>query len=150
MKNNEKILVSACLAGFPCRYDGKTKGDERIIKLVEEGKAIPFCPEVEGGLPTPRVPSEQKENRIINKDGVDVTDSYLVGAKKALEICKKNNIKKAILKSKSPSCGTDLIYDGTFSGTLIPGEGVTTKLLRENNIEVIDENEFLKETLSNE
>ncbi len=142
---SEKLLVSACLAGFPCRYDGKTKPVKEIVELVESGKAIPFCPEVEGGLPTPRIPSEQLKDRVINEEGIDVTDNYNLGAKKALEVCQNNNISKAILKAKSPSCGVGKVYDGTFSGTLIEGDGVTTTLLKDNNIKVINEEDYLRE-----
>ena len=142
---SEKLLVSACLAGFPCRYDGKTKPVKEIVELVESGKAIPFCPEVEGGLPTPRIPSEQLKDKVINEEGIDVTENYNLGAKKALEVCQNNNISKAILKAKSPSCGVGKVYDGTFSGTLIEGDGVTTTLLKDNNIKVINEEDYLRE-----
>lgn len=140
----EKILVSACLAGYPCRFDGKTKGIKEIEKLVKEGIAIPFCPEVEGGLPTPRTPSEIIDDKVINKDGLDVTNEYMTGANKALEFCKQNNITKAILKAKSPSCGVGTVYDGSFSGQLIEGDGITTRLLKDNGIEVIDENTYIE------
>lgn len=141
---DEKILVSACLLGKPCRYDGKSKPVPELVKLYEEGKVVPVCPECDGGLPTPRCPSEQIGDRVINRKGDDVTEAYQLGAQKALEISRTNNIKKAILKAKSPSCGSGKIYDGTFTGTLIDGDGVTTRLLKENGIEVIDENIYLE------
>ncbi len=139
MEKKYEIAVSACLCGFPCRYDGKSKPDEKIKKLYEEGRAIPVCPEQLGGLTTPRTPCEIIDGRVVSCDGEDRTEAYLSGSQKVLEICKKYSIKKAILKQNSPSCGSTHIYDGTFSGTLIPGEGCCTALLRKNGIEVTGE-----------
>ncbi len=136
------IIVSACLAGIKCRYDGKSKPCQEIIDLVKQGKAIPVCPEQLGGLTIPHVPSEQKDNKVISKDGDDVTSEFKKGAETALKIALDNNCNKAILKSKSPSCGCGKIYDGTFSGKLIDGDGIFTKLLKKNNIEVITEEEI--------
>lgn len=135
------ILVSACLAGYPCRYDGKCNTKKEIVQLVKEGKAIPVCPEQLGGLSTPRPPAEvvskKGENmRILNINGIDVTKSFINGAQCVLEIAKLYNVKKAILKSKSPSCGYGFIYDGTFNGKLIPGNGLTSELLEKNNISI--------------
>lgn len=138
-KGNYEIAVSACLCGFPCRYDGKSKPDEKIKELFDEGKALPVCPEKLGGLTTPRSPCEIINGRIISSDGEDRTAEYLRGSQKVLELCQKYKIKKAILKQNSPSCGSSHIYDGTFSGTLIEGEGCTTALLRKNGIEVVGE-----------
>lgn len=139
-------IVSACLAGIKCRYDGRANTNERIKKLVEEGKAIPVCPEVLGGLPTPRTPCEIIDNngriKVINKNEIDCTEEFLEGAKKALAIGQIVGVKKAILKSKSPSCGNGEIYDGSFSGKLIKGQGVTTKLFIDNGIEVYTEKNF--------
>lgn len=139
-------IVSACLAGIKCRYDGRANSDERIKKLVEEGKAIPVCPEVLGGLPIPRTPCEIIDNngriKVINKKGIDCTEEFLKGAKKALAISQIVGAKKAVLKSKSPSCGNGKIYDGSFSGKLIEGQGVTTKLFLNNDIEVYTEKNF--------
>ena len=137
----EKILVSACLLGLPCRYDGKSKPDERVIALKEKYELIPFCPEVYGGLETPRTPSERVGDRVLMKDGRDVTENYRRGADGALCLCKTLDIKKAILKERSPSCGSGKIYDGSFSGTLKDGDGVTAELLLKNGIEVLGESD---------
>lgn len=139
MEKKYEYAVSACLCGFACRYDGKSKPDERIKKLYDEGRAIPVCPEQLGGLTTPRTPCEIIGGRVVSSDGEDRTEAYMKGSRKVLEICKKYSVKKAILKQNSPSCGSSHIYDGTFSGTLIPGEGCCTTLLRENGIEVSGE-----------
>ena len=139
----EKVLVSACLLGIKVRFDGKSKANEELIEKLNNYEFIPVCPEVWGGLPTPRVPSEIINDKVINKDGIDVTDNYMRGAIETLELARKFNIKKAILKSKSPSCGKDKIYDGSFTGTLVDGNGITTRLLIENGIEVLTEDEFL-------
>ena len=138
-KKTYEFAVSACLCGFPCRYDGKSKPDERIKALYEEGRALPVCPEKLGGLTTPRTPCEIIDGKVISSDGEDRTNEYLLGSQKVLELCKKHGIKKAILKQNSPSCGSTHIYDGTFSGTLIEGEGCLTALLRKNGIEVTGE-----------
>lgn len=139
----EKILVSACLLGCKCRYDGESKINNDVIKLMERFLLIPLCPEILGGLPTPRPPAEIINEKVINKLGEDVTANYIQGAKETLYLAKLYGIKKAILKSNSPSCGCGMIYDGTFSNKLKPGDGITTKLLKENNIQVITENEIL-------
>ena len=138
----EKILVSACLMGLFCRYDGKSNQSERVKQLQNKYIFIYICPECEGGLPIPRNPSEIKNGKVINNIGVDNTCFFVKGAEHALEIAKKYGIKKAILKSKSPSCGKGLIYDGSFSKTLINGNGITAELLINNGIEVYTENEI--------
>ena len=138
-KKTYEFAVSACLCGFPCRYDGKSKPDERIKALYEEGRALPVCPEKLGGLTTPRTPCEIINGRVVSSDGEDRTNEYLLGSQRVLELCKKHGIKKAVLKQNSPSCGSTHIYDGTFSGTLIEGEGCLTALLRKNGIEVTGE-----------
>lgn len=139
-------IVSACLAGIKCRYDGRCTTDEKIRKLVEEGKALPVCPEVLGGLSIPRIPCEIIDNngkiKVINKKGIDCTENFIKGAKKALVIAQTVKARKAIFKSKSPSCGNGEIYDGSFSGKLIKGQGVTTKLFVDNGIEVYTEKNF--------
>ena len=112
------------------------------MKLVRSGKALMVCPEVMGNMGTPRLPCEIKNNRVINQKCEDKTAYFENGAEKVLELAKKYSIKKAILKEKSPSCGSHLIYDGTFSKTLINGEGITTKLLRENGIHVMSDEEI--------
>lgn len=141
-KNNEKILVSACLLGVNCKYNGKNNENEKIIKLLKNCNIIPVCPEQLGGLATPRTPAEIINNKVITKDNINVTLEYTKGAMQTLNIAKKFNVSKAILKSKSPSCGKDTIYDGTFSSTLTNGNGITTKLLLKNNIEVISSDEI--------
>ena len=138
-----KILVSACLLGLPVRYDGQSKLVEKIIKLSKDNILIPVCPEQLGGLPTPRIKSEIKDKRVIRLDGEDVTDNYLNGAHICLEIAKLNKVDYCILKSKSPSCGKGLIYDGNFNGTLIDGDGITCKLLRENGFVVYSEEDII-------
>ena len=149
LKENELVLVSACLAGVNCKYNGKNNLNSEILKLVEEGRAILVCPEQLGGLSTPRNPSEIKSDQVIMNDGTNVTCEYIKGAEETLRLAKLYNINKAILKAKSPSCGNLYIYDGTFSNTLTYGEGITTKLLRENGIEVINEEEYVKELIKN-
>ena len=139
----EKILVSACLFGLSCRYDGKEKPDERVIALKEKYELVPFCPEIYGGLETPRTPSERVDDKVIMKNGRDVTENYKRGAEGALYLCKTMGIKKAILKERSPSCGNGKIYDGSFSGTLKDGDGVTAELLKKNGIEVFCESEVI-------
>ena len=138
------ILISGCLLGLKCRYDGKEKMLPEIEKLIESYNLIPVCPEQLGGLPTPRIPAERVKDRVITQVGVDVTKEYQIGAEEALKIAKLYNCKKAILKEKSPSCGCGKIYDGTFSRNLIVGNGVTAELLLKNGIEVFGESEIDK------
>lgn len=137
-----KVLVSACLLGHNTKYNGKNNLNEKLISLNDKLEFVLMCPEVEGGLSIPRTPAEIKENKVINKDNIDVTNNYLKGANLALEKALKNNIKVAIVKEKSPSCGKNYIYDGTFTNTLIEGKGITTSLLAENGIKVFTENEI--------
>ena len=135
----EKILVSACLLGINCKYDGKNNKNDKVLEYLKDKEVIPICPEIMGGLPTPRVPSEIKDNKVITKENIDVTDNFIKGANEVLYLAKLLNVKKALLKAKSPSCGKNEIYDGTFTHTIIKGDGITTRLLKENNIEVITE-----------
>ncbi len=142
-------LVSLCLAGFNCRYDGKSKGNEGIIELINQGKAIVLCPEQLSGLCTPRLPCEiiidERGNRkVVRQDGKDLTKEFIEGGNRVLSIAKAMGIKKAILKSKSPSCGCGLIYDGTFSGKIVPGNGITAEILIKNGIEVYTEKDIHK------
>lgn len=139
---DEKILVSACLAGVNCKYDGGNNENEKVIELIRNGNIILVCPEQLGGLPTPRVSAERLNERVVTKDNHDVTEEYNRGASEVLKLAKKLNIKKAILKSRSPSCGKDKIYDGTFSHTLTVRDGVTAELLRKNGIEVLTEEDL--------
>ena len=117
----DKLLVSACLLGTPCRYDGKSKADARVQALVGKYEIVPVCPEQLGGLPTPRVPSERRGERVVTAGGRDVTEAYRRGAEAALALCQQNGCEAAVLKEKSPSCGCGQIYDGTFSRRLIAG-----------------------------
>lgn len=135
-------IVSSCLAGINCRYDASSKPCQKVIDLVKKGEAIPVCPEQLGGLTTPRIPSEQKGDKVFTKEEREVTKEFQRGADEALKIAKLCSCKEAILKSKSPSCGCGEIYDGTFTGKLIKGDGVFTKLLKENGIKVISEEEI--------
>lgn len=137
----ENILVSACLLGIGCRYDGKHKADPRILALGERYNLIPVCPEIYGGLPTPRVPSERIGERVMMKDGTDVTENYMKGAREALELCRIYGIRTAILKERSPSCGKGRIYDGSFTSTLTDRDGVTAELLLAEGIRVLGESE---------
>lgn len=136
------ILVSACLLGVACRYDGKSKVNELVTALGDKHTLIPVCAEIFGGLPTPRVPAEIVGDKVINRDGTDVTENYVRGAKEVLRLAKLYGAKTAILKERSPACGSGKIYDGSFTGTLISGDGICTRLLKENGIKVIGESEI--------
>ncbi len=135
-------LCSACLLGLKCRYDGKNKPNEKVINLAAKETLIPICPEQLGGFSTPRKPAEQKNGQVITEDGDDVTINFESGAKQVLALAKLYDIRSAILKQRSPSCGCGQIYDGTFSKTIIEGDGITTKLLKENGIEVLTEDDI--------
>ena len=139
----KKLLISACLIGIPCRYDGQSKPlDIDISALSERYELIPVCPEIYGGLPTPRTPSERVGDRVIMKDNTDVTDNYKRGAEATLALAKKLGATHALLKAKSPSCGKYSVYDGSFRGILREGQGVTAELLSECGIDVYDESEI--------
>ena len=137
-----KILVSACLLGAACRYDGRSKPHPGVIELMKHHQLVPVCPEQLGGLPTPRTPSERRGDRVIMADGADVTEQYRRGAEEALRLCRLLGCEAAVLKERSPSCGKGQIYDGTFTGTLTAGWGVTAELLRQNGIPVYGESEI--------
>lgn len=130
--------------GAGCRYDGKSIHLDRLDELKEKYNLIPICPELLGGLGTPRSPAEKVGDKVINKEGQDVTTYFQRGAEKALKIAKMYDCKYAILKEKSPSCGIGKIYDGTFSGTLVEGNGITAELLMKNGISVIGESQIGK------
>lgn len=142
-----KIMLSACLAGINCVYDGTNKFNPVFARLYKSGEAIVFCPEVLGGLKIPHSPSEivggdgfavlEARAKVLSKDGKDVTSFFIKGAENVLAIARKHNINKVILKSKSPSCGCGLIFDGHFSGKLVHGYGVTAAFLKKNGIEVV-------------
>ena len=138
----EKILISACLVGDNVKYDGRNNYNEKVKLLLEKYELVPFCPEVEGGLSIPRRPSEQIKDRVKMDNGRDVTKQFEKGAELALNICLYLGIKIAILKENSPSCGSHQIYDGTFSGKLKNGQGVTAELLTRKGIRVISEHEI--------
>lgn len=138
----EKILISACLLGLKCRYDGRDNLHPLIEKLKLKYTLIPICPEVEGGLKIPRIASEIIGDKVINKIGEDNTEYFARGAEIALEKAKVSGAKFAILKTKSPSCGRDHIYDGTFSSTLIDGDGYTVRLFKQAGIRVYTEHEI--------
>ena len=138
------VLISACLLGVPCRYDGKSK-DAGLQEKYPQLTLVKICPEVMGGLSTPRRPAEISSGRVVTIDGDDVTREFASGAQKALEVARANDCAVAILKARSPSCGSGLAYDGTFSGKLIAGDGILVALLKENGIAVFSEenlNEF--------
>ena len=136
-----KILVSACLLGVRCRYDGKSKPHPAVERLMEQHTLIPVCGEIFGGLPTPRVSAERQGERVVTADGRDVTAAYRRGAEEVLRLAERYGCKAAILKERSPSCGSGRIYDGTFTGTLTDGWGVTAELMRDHGICVIGESE---------
>jgi len=136
------IIVSACLAGVNCAYDGKHRACEKVMELVRKGEAIPVCAEQLGGLPTPRVPAEIQKGKVINQMGMDVTENFVRGAKEAVTITKLANCKKAILKAHSPSCGFGIIYDGTFSHTKVKGNGIFAEMLIQEEIEVMTEQDL--------
>jgi uncharacterized protein YbbK (DUF523 family) len=136
------IIVSACLAGIPCRWDGKAKSDERVMRLVREGRALPLCPEQLGGLTTPRESAEIRAGRVFSKSGADVTAQFQRGAEIVWETARQYGCSEAILKARSPSCGSGRIYDGSFSGDLVDGDGLTARLLKKKGILVRTEEEF--------
>lgn len=140
-----RILVSACLLGLCCRYDGKEKADGRVLELLKRDDIllIPVCPEQLGGMKTPRLPSERRGEAVVNRSGEDVTEYYRKGAVQALKLAELYGCKAAILKERSPSCGKGQIYDGTFSGTLTEGDGVTAELLKSHGIQIFGESEVL-------
>lgn len=136
-----EYLISACLCGRHCRYDGNEKQHEKSMALYAQGKAVLICPEVMGGMSTPRLPSEIIEGKVIAQDGSDVSEQFASGARQSVLIAKSLNIKKAILKEGSPSCGVHQVYDGTFRGFKIPGMGVSAKALKEAGIAVMSDEE---------
>ncbi len=136
------ILVSACLLGVRCRYDGGTKPVERVIELSKRFTLVPVCPEQLGGLSTPRVAHERKNGRVVSEHGSDATEVFVRGAAEALRIARITGCRRAILKARSPSCGVGKIADGTFSGALVEGNGVTAELLMAEGLEVQTDETF--------
>ena len=137
-----KFLISACLLGVSCRYDGASKPHPLIEELAKKHTLIPICPEQMGGLGTPRAPSERRGDKVIAKTGADVTAQYRRGAEEALRLYRLFDCDGAILKERSPSCGHGEIYDGTFTGTRIPGDGTAAELLVQNGIPVYGESQI--------
>ena len=134
-----KILVSACLLGVCCRYDGQAKPHEGVLSLLGRHTLIPVCPEIYGGLATPRPAAERVGKRVLTAQGGDVTAQYRRGAEETLRLGRLYGCEAALLKERSPSCGSGAVYDGTFTGTVIPGDGVTAQLLKANGIQVVGE-----------
>ncbi|MBQ2966791.1 MAG: DUF523 domain-containing protein [Clostridia bacterium] len=142
------ILVSACLLGEKCKYNGSDNKNDAVIQFLKGKRYVAVCPEMMGGLPAPRLPSEIVDKKVIQKDGTDVTAFFEAGAKQVADMAEKYNVKLAILKANSPSCGAGSIYDGTFSGTLIAGNGITAEKLLKMGIAVKTEKELEKEVNS--
>lgn len=141
----QKLLISACLLGQPVRYDGQSKPIPEKLWLKElqaQGRLVIICPEVVGGLPTPRPAAERVKDKVITTTGSDVTDAFLKGAEHALQLCQQHNIQHALLKANSPSCGNKQIYDGSFQGQLIEGQGVTAALLTQHGVKVFSEHQL--------
>lgn len=137
------VLISACLLGVNCKYNGKNNEVENLIEQMENVTLIPVCPEQLGGLTTPRPPAELNgEASVFNNEGIDVTGQFIFGAEETLKIAKLYHCEYAILKERSPSCGSNQIYDGSFQGKVKEGEGVTAALLKQNSITVYSEENF--------
>ena len=139
-----KLLVSACLMGVGCRYDGKSNELPQLAELLARHHCIPACAEVFGGLPTPRIPAEIQGNRVVNKEGRDVTVEFARGAEEVARLAKVTGCTAALLKERSPSCGCGQVYDGTFTKTLVEGDGLTAKALKELGLTVYGESEIEK------
>ena len=133
-----KIMVSACLMGENCKYNGGNNLSEKILEFVKGHEVITVCPEVMGGLPIPRIPAEIVNGVVTTKDGRNVDSEFRIGADKALKIAIENQVDLVILQSRSPSCGSKQIYDGSFSGKKIEGQGIFAKMLAENGFKILD------------
>ena len=142
----ERLLVSACLVGGNCKYSGGNNAlpEERLEALRERYALVPVCPEVAGGLRVPRSPCERRGARVVNRGGEDVTAAFEKGAECACSLCGRFACRRALLKTRSPSCGVGAIYDGTFSGRLVPGDGVTAAALRAQGVALLGEDEIEK------
>lgn len=138
----DRYIVSACLVGKNTKYSGGNNLNEKIVEFLKDKEYILVCPEVSGGLPIPRFPSEIKKDKVINSIGKDVTFEFKLGTQKEIDRVKEFGATKAILKSKSPSCGVNIIYDGTFSGNTISGDGIFVKELKKLGIEILTELDF--------
>lgn len=143
----KRVLISACLLGVRCRYDGAEKGNPAALAMAGRYELVPVCPEQLGGLPTPRPPAERRENRVVAADGADVTAAYRRGAEETLRLCRLLGCEAAVLKERSPSCGCGRIHDGTFAGGLIDGDGMTAALLKAHGITVVGESALEKNPL---
>ena len=144
MQSNPKILISSCLLGNNVKYNGGNNAIDAMLlaHLFEVAELIPVCPEVDGGLPIPRIPAEELGERVVNREGEDVTAFFKRGADLALEAAQSHGVVAAILKERSPSCGVHQVYDGTFSKTVVDGSGTAARLLRQNGIMIFNENEI--------
>ena len=137
-----KVLVSACLIGENCKYDGKNNYSQKLMDFLKDKEYVAVCPEMLGGLKSPRIPCEIVNGVVMNRAGENVDKYFREGAQKALQIAKENNIDMAVLQQRSPTCGAGIIYDGTFSGNKIPGNGVFAQLMIDNGFKVIREDEL--------
>lgn len=137
-----KLLVSACLMGVGCRYDGNSNQLPQLEKLLKKHTCIPVCAEIFGGLPTPRVPAERRGGQIVTKDGQDVTEAFVRGTAEVLRLADLYHCKAALLKERSPSCGSGQIYDGTFTHTLVEGDGLTAQMLKKKGLAVYGESQI--------
>ena len=143
LRSGAPILVSACLLGDACRYDGESLPCPEVVSLADSCELTPVCPEQLGGLPTPRTPSEiQSDGRVVDRVGLDRTEEFAAGAREALGVAREHGCVQAILKSRSPSCGVRQVYDGTFTGVVVSGRGVTAAVLADAGIELFDETDF--------
>ena len=140
----EALLISACLLGADCKYNGGNNAlpPEKLTALEKRFRLVPVCPEQAGGLPTPRLPSERRGEQVVNRAGEDVTEAFRRGAELALETALREGCRLALLKERSPSCGSGRIYDGSFTGTVIPGDGITAEALKKSGLTVYSETEF--------
>ena len=136
------IYVSACLLGANCKYNGGNNDNAAVHKFLEGKEYVVFCPERAGGLPAPREPSEIRGDKVYSRTGQDVTEEFHAGAEKALAFCQKHGVTLALMKERSPSCGVHAIYDGTFTGKTIPGMGMAARLLAENSIALMSEEDI--------
>ena len=141
MLSKPRMLISACLLGVQCRYDGGGQAIPQLRRLMERYELIPICPEQLGGLPTPRVPAERQDDRVVTRDGRDVTDAFARGAEQACRIAGLYGAQLALLKARSPSCGWGEIYDGSFSGRKIPGSGVAAEQLASMGVSIYNEDD---------
>ena len=142
MGDRPRILVSACLLGVACRYDGRGQAIPRLNELLAACEVIPVCPEQLGGLPTPRTPSERVGEKVLARDGTDVTCAFARGAAEALRLAQLTGARLALLKARSPSCGSGEIYDGSFTGRTVPGNGVAAQALVDAGIEIFNEGQI--------